>query len=95
LLDLRSSPTVLSVPLLIALSKPSIPIKKTLNNPKHIIYKNYYAPDINPMPIFKHKSPYGGDGGNRTLVQNTFYFTSYSNSLLNPTLSAIFTLYVK
>ena len=71
---------VLSTLLLFALSKLCIPIKKTLCYPKHIVDHDGYAPDINPMPIFKHKNPFGGDGGIRTPVQNTFLVASYNHN---------------
>ena len=75
-----TTPVVLSTLLLFALSKLCIPIKKTLCYPEHIVDHDGYAPDINPMPIFKHKNPFGGDGGIRTPVQNTFLSASYSNN---------------
>jgi hypothetical protein len=69
LLDLRSSPTVLSTLLLFALSKPVHP------HQKHII-------PTRALRGFFHLGQlcaFGGPGGIRTPVQNTFLFVSYSN----------------
>ena len=49
-----------------------IPIKKTFNNPEQIVYKTSYAPQVNPMPIIKHKNPFGGDAGLCPQVHNAF-----------------------
>ena len=68
LLDLGSSPTLLSIFLLFALSKPMQAHKKHTNEPSH-------------KPNGFLKCAFGGPGRSRTAVQNAFLSTSYSNIL--------------
>ena len=63
---------VLSTQLLIALSKPSHPHQK------------YIATFVFATDNSVRQYTFGGGGGNRTLVQNTFYIASYSNSYIIP-----------
>ena len=74
LLDLRSSPTVLSVSLLIAQSKPGRAHQK-------------YTIPARALRGFFHLGQLctsGGPGRNRTAVLNTFHSTSYNNFILRP-----------
>jgi hypothetical protein len=87
LLDLRSSPTVLSTLLLFALS-----------NLGQAHYKTYYqSPGFEPASLIVYHDFcgrasnmfYGGPGGIRTRVQNTFLFASYSNIFIYYTTTSI------
>ena len=88
LLDLRSSPTVLSTRLLVALSSlyqahhnqsVSPLTQSTVHSAASLISVN---DSKNHCFICCHiQTPYGGPGGICTPVQNTFLFASYSNNL--------------
>ena len=69
-LDLGSSPTPLSTRLLLALSKPG---------PSH--QKHAHVSDVSVYYEYTERA-YGGPGGNRTRVQNTFCSASYSDNTI-------------
>jgi len=75
LLDLRSSPTVLSVSVLITPSK-------AWSSPS---YRSYGSITLNRIIVMlvlvTPQDICGGDGRNRTAVRNTFPSTSYNNNL--------------
>jgi len=82
LLDLQSSPTVLSTLLLFALSKPVHPHQKHTNDNvsnRHLTRGRISA--TSPHICIRWRCAFGGGGRNRTAVQNTFLFASYSNNL--------------
>ena len=73
LLDLRSSPTVLSISLLFTLSRPDQPHQKHTSSCNTILFTRCGT-------VCKYVS--GGAGRNRTAVQNTFHSTSYNNTFI-------------
>jgi hypothetical protein len=70
LLDLRSSPTVLSNVNTHALSKPST----GPSDARWLVTLSFSLPTA--------QRAFGGPGGSRTHVQNLFYSPSYSNFIL-------------
>ena len=80
LLDLRSSPTVLSARLLITQSNPNTPplgiaLLFSLNSLAGSSLVN------SVMSCTYRRAISGGGAGDRTRVLHTFYFTSYNNNL--------------
>ena len=72
LLDLQSSPTVLSISLLFAQSKPG------RAHQKHTIPTRALRGFFHLGQLYAS----GGPGRNRTAVLNTFHSTSYNNSFI-------------
>jgi len=83
LLDLGSSPTLLSIRLLVALSKPGRAHQGVYYPGSAQRAHQHTGSALIVCSGFRldHNTLFGGPGGNRTLVQNTFHFTSYSNKL--------------
>ena len=76
LLDLRSSPTVLSISLLVTLSKPNTSPSKAYRAVHHSSCN--CTTSLRPEDV---RYAFGGPGGSRTRVLNTFLSASYSNNL--------------
>jgi len=75
---------VLSTLLLIALSKPSHPHQKYITCRLLVSLRLELIEPFADCPTIGEQYTFGGGGENRTPVQNTFLFASYSNSYIIP-----------
>ena len=80
LLDLRSSPTVLSTHVLVALSNLGHPHQKYITCRLLVSLRLELIEPFADCPTIGEQYTFGGGGGIRTPVQNTFLFASYSNN---------------